>query len=67
MTLTAKAYQTCLEISFSLASIPRSLDGGKTMLGALDVAKIDYLSLGNHEFDMGHINVISKVRKPGHV
>jgi len=30
-----------------------SLDGGVTMMEALNYAKLDYVSLGNHEFDLG--------------
>eukprot|EP00928_Gymnodinium_smaydae_P045175 TRINITY_DN30149_c0_g1_i3.p1 TRINITY_DN30149_c0_g1~~TRINITY_DN30149_c0_g1_i3.p1 ORF type:complete len:634 (-),score=149.17 TRINITY_DN30149_c0_g1_i3:84-1985(-) len=42
-----------------------ALDGGVTMIDALDVAKIDYVCLGNHEFDMGAARIGDQIGRFG--
>lgn len=39
-----------------------SLDGGVTMVQALNVAGVDIVSLGNHEFDVGLTQLAEKLR-----
>jgi len=38
-----------------------SLDGGMTMMEALNYAQLDYVSLGNHEFDQGKAQLQAKL------
>lgn len=38
---------------FLSPAVHTSLDNGKALMGGLNMAKVDYLSLGNHEFDIG--------------
>eukprot|EP00746_Dinoflagellata_sp_MGD_P031079 gnl/MRDRNA2_/MRDRNA2_17385_c0_seq1.p1 gnl/MRDRNA2_/MRDRNA2_17385_c0~~gnl/MRDRNA2_/MRDRNA2_17385_c0_seq1.p1 ORF type:complete len:393 (+),score=71.89 gnl/MRDRNA2_/MRDRNA2_17385_c0_seq1:92-1180(+) len=44
---------SCLNGDFLSPCVLTSIDGGASMMKALNFAKIDYACLGNHEFDIG--------------
>lgn len=52
---------SCINGDFLSPCIHSALDGGRTMMEALNAAGIEYACLGNHEFDLGTACLAAKL------